>query len=88
VLASGEDVNILVFDTEVLFQYRRPVVEIHPGGRHRQVRRRRQTDAQKDLGMMAVSYGNVYVAQVAMGPIKPRRCAPLPKPKPGRDRRW
>jgi pyruvate-ferredoxin/flavodoxin oxidoreductase len=67
VLASGRDVNILVLDTGVYSNTggqaskstpRAAVAKFASGGK--QSRR-------KDLGMLAVSYGNVYVAQIAMG---------------------
>jgi pyruvate-ferredoxin/flavodoxin oxidoreductase len=88
VLASGEDVNILVFDTEVYSNTGGQSSKSTPVAAIAKFAAEGKRTRKKDLGMMAVSYGNVYVAQVAMGPIKPRRCAPLPKPKPGRDRRW
>ncbi|MBZ5563107.1 MAG: pyruvate:ferredoxin (flavodoxin) oxidoreductase, partial [Acidobacteriia bacterium] len=67
VLASGRNVNILVLDTEVYSNTggqmskstpRAAVAKFAAGGKPR---------PKKDLGMMAMSYGNVYVAQVAMG---------------------
>ena len=67
VLTSGKDVNILVLDTGVYSNTggqaskstpRAAVAKFASGGK--QTRR-------KDLGMLAVSYGNIYVAQIAMG---------------------
>ncbi|MCC7527392.1 MAG: pyruvate:ferredoxin (flavodoxin) oxidoreductase [Candidatus Melainabacteria bacterium] len=67
VLASGENVNILVLDTEVYSNTggqmskstaRGAVAKFAAGGK---------SNAKKDLGRLAISYGNVYVAQVAMG---------------------
>jgi pyruvate-ferredoxin/flavodoxin oxidoreductase len=67
VLASGRDVNILVLDTEVYSNTggqaskstpRAAVAKFASGGK---------AVGKKDLGMMAVDYGNVYVATVAMG---------------------
>jgi pyruvate-ferredoxin/flavodoxin oxidoreductase len=42
-------------------QHRRPGLQGHAARRHRQVRRRRQVVGKKDLGMIAMAYGNVYV---------------------------
>ena len=67
VLASGEDVNVLVLDTEVYSNTggqtskstpRSAVAKFSAGGK---------PTAKKDLGMIAMAYGDVYVAQVAMG---------------------
>jgi pyruvate-ferredoxin/flavodoxin oxidoreductase len=67
VLASGRNVNVLVLDTEVYSNTGgqaskstslAAVAKFAAGGKAR---------PKKDLGMMAMSYGNVYVAQVAMG---------------------
>ena len=67
VLASGRDVNLLVLDTEVYSNTggqmskstpRAAVAKFAAGGK--------QT-AKKDLGLFAMSYGRVYVAQVALG---------------------
>jgi pyruvate-ferredoxin/flavodoxin oxidoreductase len=38
--------------------------------------------------MMAMSYGNVYVAQVAMGADKDQTLRAIAEAEPGRDRRW
>ncbi len=67
VLASGRNVNILVLDTEVYSNTggqmskatpRAAVAKFAAGGKHAR---------KKDLGLIAMSYGNVYVASVAMG---------------------
>jgi pyruvate-ferredoxin/flavodoxin oxidoreductase len=67
VLASGENVNILVLDTEVYSNTggqrskstpRAAVAKFAAGGK---------ATAKKDLALMAMTYGNVYVARVAMG---------------------
>ncbi len=51
-----------------LFEHRRPDVEVHAPLGGREVRRRRQAERRRRTsGCMAMSYGNVYVAQVAMG---------------------
>ena len=67
VLASGEDVNIFVMDNEVYANTggqtskatpASAIAKFSAGGKH---------TSKKDLGMMAITYGNVYVAQVALG---------------------
>jgi pyruvate-ferredoxin/flavodoxin oxidoreductase len=67
VLASGRNVNVLVLDTEVYSNTggqkskatpRAAIAKFAAGGK---------TTAKKDLGMIAMAYGDVYVAQVAMG---------------------
>ena len=67
VLASGRDVNLLVLDTEVYSNTggqmskstpRAAVAKFAAGGKR---------SAKKDLGLFAMSYGHVYVAQVALG---------------------
>ncbi len=67
VLASGRNVNVLVLDTEVYSNTggqaskstpRAGVAKFAAGGKQ---------SPKKDLGLMAVAYGNVYVAQIAMG---------------------
>ena len=67
VLASGAQRQPAGARHRGLLQHRRASVEIHSAGRRRQICRRRQAGAKKDLGLMAMSYGNVYVASVAMG---------------------
>ena len=70
VLASGEDINVFVFDTEVYSNtggqsskstHTAAVAQFAASGKRTK---------KKDLGMMAMSYGYVYVAQVAMGADK------------------
>lgn len=70
VLASGDDVNVLVFDTEVYSNtsgqsskatHTAAVAKFAASGKRTK---------KKDLGMIAMSYGYVYVAQVAMGADK------------------
>jgi pyruvate-ferredoxin/flavodoxin oxidoreductase len=72
VLASGRDVNVLVLDTEVYSNTggqaskstpRGAVAKFAAGGKH---------TAKKDLGLHAAGYGNVYVAQVALGADNPQ----------------
>ena len=70
VLASGEDVNILVFDTEVYSNTGGQSSKATPAGAVAQFAASGKKIKKKDLGMMAMSYGYVYVAQVAMGADK------------------
>ena len=68
VLASGRNVNVLVLDTEVYSNTGGQASQVHAARRGREVRRAAGSrGAKKDLGLMAVAYGNVYVAQIAMG---------------------
>ena len=67
VLASGEDVNILVLDTEVYSNTGGQASKSTPTGAIAQFAAGGKPIKKKDLGMMAMSYGYVYVAQVAMG---------------------
>lgn len=67
VLASGADVNILVFDTEVYSNTGGQASKSTPAGAVAQFAADGKRRKKKDLGFMAMSYGNVYVAQVAMG---------------------
>lgn len=67
VLASGEDVNVLVFDTEVYSNTGGQSSKATPTGAVAQFAAAGKTVKKKDLGMIAMTYGYVYVAQVAMG---------------------
>lgn len=67
VLASGEDVNILVLDTEVYSNTGGQASKATPQGAVARFAAGGKPTAKKDLGMMAMHYGNVYIAQVAMG---------------------
>ncbi len=67
VLASGEDVNVLVFDTEVYSNTGGQSSKATPTGAVAQFAASGKVTKKKDLGMIAMSYGYVYVAQVAMG---------------------
>jgi len=69
-LASGEDINILVFDTEVYSNTGGQSSKATPTGAVAQFAAAGKRTKKKDLGMMAMSYGYVYVAQVAMGSDK------------------
>ena len=67
VLASGENVNVLVLDTEVYSNTGGQSSKSTPTGAIAQFAAGGKAIKKKDLGMMAMSYGYVYVAQVAMG---------------------
>jgi pyruvate-ferredoxin/flavodoxin oxidoreductase len=67
VLASGQDVNILVLDTEVYSNTGGQASKATPMGAVAKFASGGKPTAKKDLGMGAMRYGNVYVAQIAMG---------------------
>ena len=67
VLASGLNVNILVLDTEVYSNTGGQASKSTPLGAVAKFAAGGKTTGKKDLGMGAIRYGNVYVAQVAMG---------------------
>ncbi|MDR3643905.1 MAG: pyruvate:ferredoxin (flavodoxin) oxidoreductase, partial [Clostridia bacterium] len=67
VIASGEDVNILVFNTEVYSNTGGQSSKATPAGSVAQFAAAGKGIKQKDLAAIAMSYGYVYVAQVAMG---------------------
>lgn len=70
VLAQGEDVNVLVFDTEVYSNTGGQASKATPVAAMAKFAAAGKRSRKKDLGMMAMSYGNVYVAQVAIGADK------------------
>jgi len=67
VLASGRDVNVLVLDTEVYSNTGGQASKATPLGAVAKFAAAGKRTARKDLGLQAIAYGNVYVAQVAMG---------------------
>ena len=67
VIASGENVNILVFDTEVYSNTGGQASKATPVGSVAQFAATGKATKKKDLAAIAMSYGYVYVAQVAMG---------------------
>ncbi|WP_373432537.1 pyruvate:ferredoxin (flavodoxin) oxidoreductase [Geothrix sp. 21YS21S-2] len=67
VLASGRNVNILVLDTEVYSNTGGQASKSTPIGASAKFAMAGKSLPKKDLGMIAMSYGNVYVAKVAMG---------------------
>jgi pyruvate-ferredoxin/flavodoxin oxidoreductase len=70
VLASGENVNVLVFDTEVYSNTGGQSSKATPTAAIAKFAASGKRTRKKDLGMMAISYGYVYVAQIAMGADK------------------
>jgi len=70
VLASGEDINILVFDTEVYSNTGGQSSKATPTAAVAKFAASGKRTKKKDLGMMAMTYGYVYVAQVGMGADK------------------
>ncbi len=67
VLASGENINVLVFDTEIYSNTGGQSSKSTPIAAMAKFAASGKRSRKKDLGMMAMSYGKVYVAQVAIG---------------------
>jgi pyruvate-ferredoxin/flavodoxin oxidoreductase len=67
VLASGRNVNILVLDTEVYSNTGGQASKSTPRGAVAKFAAAGKRGRKKDLGVMAIAYGDVYVAQIAMG---------------------
>ena len=67
VLASGQDINVMVFDTEVYSNTGGQSSKSTPVGATAQFAAAGKETKKKDLASIAMSYGYVYVAQVAMG---------------------
>ena len=67
VIGSGEDLNIFVIDTEVYSNTGGQASKATPIGAIAQFAANGKRVGKKDLGLMQATYGNVYVAQVAMG---------------------
>lgn len=70
VLASGQDVNVLVFDTEIYSNTGGQSSKSTPAAAMAKLAASGKKTNKKDLGRMMMSYGNVYVAQVAIGADK------------------
>ena len=70
ILASGENINILVFDTEVYSNTGGQASKATPTAAIAKFAASGKRIKKKDLGLMAMSYGYVYVAQVGMGADK------------------
>ncbi len=67
VLGSGQDVNVLVLDTEVYSNTGGQMSKSTPRGAVAKFAAAGRPSRKKDLGMMAMRYGNVYVGQISMG---------------------
>src|SRR4029077_5685620 len=67
VLQSGRDVNVLVLDTEVYSNTGGQASKSTPRGAVAKFAAGGKPGAKKDLGRIAMAYGGVYVAQIAMG---------------------
>ncbi|WIY84166.1 pyruvate:ferredoxin (flavodoxin) oxidoreductase [Propionimicrobium sp. PCR01-08-3] len=67
VLGSGRNVNVLVLDTEVYSNTGGQASKATPRGASAKFATAGKSSPKKDLGMIAQAYGNVYVAQIAMG---------------------
>ncbi len=67
VLASGENINVMVFDTEVYSNTGGQASKATPIAAVAKFAASGEKVKKKDLGMIATTYGNIYVAQVAMG---------------------
>jgi len=67
VLASGRNINVLVLDTEVYSNTGGQMSKATPLGAVAKFAAGGKPTFKKDLGMMAMTYGNVYVARIAMG---------------------
>jgi len=67
VLASGENINVLVLDTEVYSNTGGQASKSTPAGAVAKFAASGKKIRKKDLGMMAMSYGYVYVAQISIG---------------------
>ncbi len=70
VLASGEDINVIVYDTEVYSNTGGQSSKATPIGSIAKFAASGKKTAKKDLGAMAMSYGYVYVANISMGANK------------------
>ncbi|SET19877.1 pyruvate:ferredoxin (flavodoxin) oxidoreductase [[Clostridium] polysaccharolyticum] len=70
VLASGEDLNVLVFDTEIYSNTGGQASKSTPAAAIAKFATSGKRTRKKDLGRMMITYGNVYVAQVSMGADK------------------
>ena len=72
VLASGRNVNVLVLDTEVYSNTGGQASKSTPRGAVAKFAAGGKQSGKKDLGLLATSYGNVYVAHIALGADNPQ----------------
>jgi pyruvate-ferredoxin/flavodoxin oxidoreductase len=82
VLASGEDINVMVYDTEVYSNTGGQSSKATPTGSIAKFAASGKKTAKKDMGAMAMTYGYVYVANVGMGANKTTPSKPFWKPRP------
>ena len=82
VLASGRNVNILVLDTEVYSNTGGQSSKATPRAAVAKFAANGKGLPKKDLGMIAMAYGYIYVAASPWAPTTSRRCAPSSKRKP------
>ena len=87
VLASGRNVNVLVLDTEVYSNTGGQMSKSTPRGAVAKFATGGKTVQKKDLALMAIAYGNVYVAHIAMGAIRSRRWRRSSRPRRTTGRR-
>ena len=66
-LSTGEEINLFVMDTEVYSNTGGQASKSTPAGAVAKFAFAGKQSRKKDLGLMAITYGNVYVAQIAMG---------------------
>jgi pyruvate-ferredoxin/flavodoxin oxidoreductase len=88
VLASGEDINILVLDTEVYSNTGGQSSKATPAAAVAKFAASGKKTKKKDLGAMAMTYGYIYVAQVALGSDPTQCLEPLKKLKPIPGHPW
>ncbi|MDR1303553.1 MAG: pyruvate:ferredoxin (flavodoxin) oxidoreductase [Puniceicoccales bacterium] len=67
ILASGTDINVLILDTEVYSNTGGQQSKATPAGAIAKFAAAGKSAPKKDIGLLAISYGNIYVAQVALG---------------------
>ncbi len=67
VLAQGRDINVLVLDTQLYSNTGGQMSKATPRGAVAKFAAAGRQTAKKDLGLIAMTYGNIYVAQIAMG---------------------
>jgi len=80
-------VNILVMDTEVYSNTGGQMSKSTPLGAVAKFAAAGKQVGKKDLALQAISYGNVYVARIALGPTRSKRCWLSAKPRPMTGRR-
>ncbi|MDR1590397.1 MAG: pyruvate:ferredoxin (flavodoxin) oxidoreductase [Puniceicoccales bacterium] len=67
VLASGHDINVLILDTEVYSNTGGQQSKATPAGAVAKFAAGGKSNPKKDIGLLAINYGNIYVAQIAFG---------------------